>query len=250
MMQTGTRQATRFVEALREGGSLPGLMETDDGLYVVKFRGAGQGPKALVAEIIVGELARALGLLIPPIALVELPREIGLNESHDEVRDLLLQSVGLNVGLRFLPRALMFDPAAGQWPSAEVGSRIVMLDAFVMNVDRTARNPNLVWSDGALYCIDHGAALLWHHGWDGGLAGHDRPFPLIRQHVLLPVADDLTAAADHLTSTLDDAVLRRAVEAVPLEWLGVEPDAYIRFLSARRQTSAFLEEAIGARKGV
>jgi len=249
-MQLETRPATRFVEALREGGSLPGLMDTSDGLFVVKFRGAGQGPKALVAEILVGHLARELGIAVPDLALVDLPREIGLNEAHDEVRDLLLGSVGLNVGLRFLPHALMFDPAAGRWPSSEVASRIVLLDAFVMNVDRSARNPNLVWSGGTLYCIDHGAALLWHHDWDGSLVGHDRAFPLIRQHVLLPVADDLDAAAEHLRVTVTDDLLQAAMASIPSAWLGVDGAAYVRFLSARRQTTAFIEEARRARQSV
>lgn len=253
-MQAKLREvrAVRFITPLREGGSLPGLIEGDDGSrFVVKFRGAGQGARALVAEVIVGGLARALGVAIPELALVALPAELGRNEADPEVRDLLLASVGQNVGLGFLEEALMFDPAAGVWPDAQTASRMVMLDAFVMNVDRTPRNPNLLWSHGRLFCIDHGAALYWHHAWNGGLEGFDRPFPLIAQHVLLPRADALEEAATWLQETLQNEVIEEAVAQTPPEWLlDRSPEDYVRYLAARRDTARFVQEAIHARQSL
>src|SRR5512145_1853399 len=156
--------ATRYVTPLREGGSLPALVEADDdGLYVLKFRGAGQGPKALVAEVVVGELARALGLSVPELALVELDATIGRAEPDPEIQDLLLASDGLNLGVDFLPGALPFSPAAGPEPEPDFAADVVWLDALATNVDRTARNPNLLWWHGRLWLIDHGAALYVHH---------------------------------------------------------------------------------------
>lgn len=200
--------ATRYVTPLREGGSLPAVVEADDQqLYVAKFRGAGQGARALVAEVIVGELGRAVGLPVPGLALVHLDEALARAEPDPEIQDLLRASVGLNVGLAYLPGAVGFDPAARPAPAAKLASRIVMFDAFVTNVDRTARNPNLLWSRGELWLIDHGAALYWHHDWDGGLEGSARPFPLIRDHVLLPFADELPSAAEALRRALGDAVI-------------------------------------------
>lgn len=252
MPEFASVRAVRFITPLREGGSLPGLVEADDGAcYVVKFRGAGQGPKALVAELIVGELARALGLAVPRLVRVELPEELGRNEGDPEVRALLLASAGTNVGLAFLPQALMFDPAADRWPDAATASGIVALDAFAMNVDRTARNPNLLWSGDTLYCIDHGAALYWHHDWDGGSQGFDRPFPLVRQHVLLSRADALPQAMAALRQRLTDAAIADAVAAVPPDWrLGIAADAYVHFLVARRDSTAFEQEALRARQAL
>src|SRR4051794_20840485 len=158
--------ATRYVTPLREGGSLPALIEADDfGLYVLKFRGAGQGPLALVAELIAGEIGRALGLRVPEIVLVELDSALGRNEPDYEIRALLTASVGLNLALDYLPGSTMFDPAAGDAVEARIASMAVWFDAFVTNVDRTARNPNLLYWHKALYFIDHGAALYFHHTW-------------------------------------------------------------------------------------
>jgi len=152
------------VTPLREGGSLPGLVEADDdGLYVLKFRGAGQGPKALVAEVVAGELARAIGLPVPELVLVELDPAIGRAEPDPEIQDLLVASGGTNLGVDFLPGALPFSPAAGPPPDPELAAAIVWLDALVTNVDRTAQNPNLLWWHRRLWLIDHGAALYWHH---------------------------------------------------------------------------------------
>src|SRR6202050_4105820 len=161
-----TIQATRYVTPLREGGSLPAIVEAeDDGLYVLKFRGAGQGPLALVAELIAGEIGRALGLKVPELVLVEVDSTLGRNEPDEEIRDLLRASVGLNLAMDYLPGSLMFDPAAGDRADAAFASRLVWFDAFVTNVDRTARNPNLLCWHKKLFPIDHGAALYFHHNW-------------------------------------------------------------------------------------
>ncbi|MCX4244498.1 HipA family kinase [Paraliomyxa miuraensis] len=249
--------AIRYVTPLREGGSVPAVMELSDGtLHVVKLRGAGQGPRALVAEIIVGQLARALELPAPEVALVTLPDAIARTERDQEIQELLVASVGLNVGLAFLSGALMFDPAAPP-PSldSELASRLVVFDAFVTNVDRTARNPNLLCRQGELWLIDHGAALYWHHDWDGGLVGVDRRFPLTKDHVLLPWADALSRAGDWLRQGLTDARIEAAVADVPAAWIHDDPaqveprrTAYASFLRARRdQAEGFLQEAIDAR---
>src|SRR5262249_46988833 len=157
-----TVRATRYVTPFREGGSLPALVEADDlGLYVVKFRGAGQGPLALVAEIIAGEVGRALGLNVPEIVLIDVDEAIGRNEPDEEIRDLLRASVGLNVGMDFLPGSIMFDPAAGDAANPDFASGAVWFDGFVTNVDRTARNPNLLCWHKSLYLIDHGSALYF-----------------------------------------------------------------------------------------
>jgi hypothetical protein len=196
--------ATRYVAPLREGGSLPALVEADDdGLYVLKFRGAGQGPKALIAELVVGELARAAGLPVPEIAFVELDPALGAAEPDPEIQDLLRASPGLNLGLDFLPGALAFDPAAAPVVDPDLAAAIVWLDALTTNVDRTARNPNLLVWHGRLWLIDHGAALYQHHG-ARGLAGraHD-PFPAIAEHVLLPYAGSVLEADGRLAPALD-----------------------------------------------
>ncbi len=166
-----TVQATRYVTPFREGGSLPALVEADDlGLYVLKFRGAGQGPLALVAEIIAGEIGRALGLRVPEIVLMEVDAALGRNEPDEEIRDLLSASTGLNLGMDFLPGSAMFDLAAGDRAEMEVASMAVWFDSFVTNVDRTARNPNLLCWHKSMYFIDHGAALYFHHDWKDPVA--------------------------------------------------------------------------------
>jgi len=250
--------ATRYVMPLREGGSMPALVEGDDGrLYVTKLRGAGQGTRALVAEVVAGELARALGLPVPELVLMELAAPLGRAEPDSEVRELLLGSVGRNAALAHLPAALGFDAAARSALPGAFASLVVALDAFTMNVDRTARNPNLLWSGGALWLIDHGAALYWHHDWNGSTAGSDRPFPLVRDHVLLPCADTLPAAGSTLRVRLDDATLERVLGLVPDDWFPPSPElptasahraAYAAYLRARRaSTDVFIEEATRAR---
>ena len=187
-----TVQATRYVTPLREGGSLPGLVEADDdGLYVLKFRGAGQGAKALVAELVAGELARAAGLPVPEIVFVELDPELGRAEPDPEIQELIAASGGLNVGLDFLPGSLTYNPAAGPPPDPELAAEIVWLDALTTNVDRSPQNPNLLLWHGRIWLIDHGAALYLQHAWEDPPAEAQRPFPAIRNHVLLPCAGDI-----------------------------------------------------------
>src|ERR1700744_3079913 len=184
-----TVAATRYVTPLREGGSLPAIVEADDcGLYVLKFRGAGQGPLALVAELVAGEIGRALGLMVPEIVLMEVDPVLGRNEPDQEIRELILASAGLNLALDYLPGSVMFDPAARPVVDPTIASRAVWFDAFVTNVDRTARNPNLLWWHKTLYFIDHGASLYFHHDWHDLERKALTPFAPIRSHVLLPKA--------------------------------------------------------------
>jgi HipA-like protein len=252
--------AVRYVTPLREGGSVPALVEADDGHnYVVKLRGAGQGPRVLIAELIAGLLGHALGLAVPELALVDLDEAIARSEPDVEIQDILRASTGLNLGLRHLDGALTFDPGARRPVDPGVASRIVLLDSFVNNVDRTARNPNLMWWRGRLAPIDHGAALYWQHDWDGSLAAArpDRPFPLVRDHVLLPWADDLPGAAGAAVQAFDDARLDAVTAAIPDAWLAPlaqAPDAasqraaYAEWLRARRAAlPALAEEAARAR---
>ncbi len=251
-MQLRTIDATRYVMPLREGGSLPGLVEaSDDGLYVLKFRGAGQGPKALVAEIVAGELARALGFVVPELVLVELDPTLAVAEPDAEIQDLLRASAGLNLGVDFLPGALSFNPAAGPAPPADLAARIVWLDALVTNVDRTAKNTNmLLWHD-RLWLIDHGAALYFHHG--EPVTDHElRPFEAIAAHVLLPFAGSVEAADAELAPRVTDELLRDVAAAVPTEWLGdARGELYVEYLRRRlEQPRAFVAEAERARAAV
>lgn len=255
--------AARYVVPLREGGSLPAVMEADDGAaYVVKFRGAGQGPRALIAELVAGELARALGLAVPELVLVAVDAAIGRNEGDPEIRALVVGSAGDNVGLAYLAGALNFDAAARTGQAGvvdgELAARIVAFDAFAQNMDRTAKNPNLMWWRGGLWLIDHGAALYWQHDWDGGLAGFDSPFPRIAAHVLLPGASPVPAQREWLLAGLTDAAIAAAVATVPAAWWEPPPgwsatrlaDAFAARLQARRDVaSRYLEEAERARAG-
>lgn len=248
----GTVRVTRYVTPLREGGSLPAIVEADDeGLYVLKFRGAGQGPLALVAELISGEIGRALGLRVPELVFMELDEAIGRNEPDPEIRDLVLASAGLNLGMDFLPGSTMFDLAAGDRPGSEIASKAVWFDAFVTNVDRTARNANLLWWHKQLYFIDHGASLFFHHNWREVEQMASRPFAAIRDHILLPWADRLREADDELRPLLNVTVLKRIVETVPPAWLpGTEfsgADGYLAYFQQRLLSSNFVEEAVNAR---
>lgn len=234
-----THRITRYVEPLREGGSLPGLVEVDDdGLYVVKLRGAGQGVRALVAEIVVGELARAIGLRVPTLALLELDEAIGRAEPDPEIQQLLRDSVGLNVGLDFLPASLPYAVHAGHDVPPEEAARVVWLDLLTTNVDRTPRNPNLLWWHAHLWLIDHGAALYRHHAANLSAAEADRPFPQIADHVLLTAFGDpvqrvetLRAVHAELAPTLTPELLAGIVGEVPAEWRG-EHD-YAGYLAGR-----------------
>jgi len=237
-----TVTATRYVTPLREGGSLPALVEADDdGLYVLKFRGAGQGPKALAAEIVAGELARGLGLPVPELVFVEVDAELGRAEPDPEIQDLINASVGVNLGVDFLPGALPYTPV--QPPEPELAAAVVWLDALVENVDRTPRNPNMLRWHGNLWLIDHGASLFVHHGGGDPVAVAARPFPAIREHVLLPAAGPITDADARLAPRADPAA---AAALVPEAWTNGAP--YAAHLEARlADRGAWVEEAERAR---
>lgn len=237
--------AVRYVVPLREGGSLPGVIEGDDGrLWVGKFRGAGQGTAALVAEAIGGELARAARLPVPELCTLVLPGGFGSTEGDPEIHDLLLASAGDNVGIAFQTGALGFDPAARDSLDPELAAQVVALDVLISNVDRTVRNPNILMIGNQPMLIDHGAALYWHHAWDGGLAGADRPLPRLGEHVLWPVAD-LPGAARTLAAELDDAAIGAAVDAAS-PWLAHPAEAYVARLAARRDALVTIAEAARA----
>ena len=226
--------ATRYVTPLREGGSLPALVEADDdGLYVLKFRGAGQGPKALVAEVVAGELARGLGLPVPELVLVELDPAIGRAEPDPEIQDLLLASPGTNLGVDFLPGALPFSPAAGPPPDPTFAAAVVWLDALVTNVDRTPQNPNLLWWHRRLWLIDHGAALYWHHT-PAAPSDPRASFAPIAEHVLLPYASSLDEADARLAPLVTGDLLEGVAAELPAIWLdGEDPRMYVEYLAAR-----------------
>lgn len=249
--------ATRYVTPLREGGSLPAIVEaSDDGIYVLKFRGAGQGPLALVAELIAGEIGRALGLNVPELVFMEVDAALGRNEPDPEIRELLKASVGLNLALDYLPGSIMFDPAADHAVEADLASDMVWFDAFVTNVDRTARNPNLLCWHKALYCIDHGAALYFHHAWQNIEQMARSRFPAVRDHVLLPWASRIEEADVRLRPRLTGELFGNIVEQIPEDWLAADPGVatpaerragYLTFLTQRLEAaSLFLEEAVRA----
>jgi hypothetical protein len=237
-----TVTATRYVTPLREGGSLPGLVEADDdGFYVLKFRGAGQGPKALAAEVVVGELARSLGLPVPELVLIELDPELARAEPDPEIQDLIRASGGVNLGVDFLPGALPYAPSLELPP--ELAAAVVWLDALVENVDRTPRNPNLLRWHGRLWLIDHGAALWVHHGGGDPVAAAGRPFAAIRQHVLLAAAGSLLEADARLAPR---AAPSDAAALVPRDW--ADPAPYAEHLEARLAAPrGWVEEAEHAR---
>jgi hypothetical protein len=253
-----TVYATRYVTPLREGGSLPAIVEASDlGMYVLKFRGAGQGPLALVAELIAGEIGRALGLNVPEVVLMEVDAALGRNEADSEIRELLRASVGLNLALDYLPGSATFDPAAGEAVAADLASAVVWFDAFVTNVDRTPRNPNLLFWHKALYLIDHGAALYFHHNWQNVEQAARSRFPAVRDHVLLPWASRIEEADARLRPRLDEASFQRVIDQIPESWLVPEGGpataaerraGYLEFLSQRLAAApSFVEEAVRAR---
>ena len=238
--------ATRYVAALREGGSMPGLVEADDdGLYVLKFRGAGQGPLALVAEVIASELARALGFLVPQLVRIDLDPVLGRAEPDPEIQELILASGGLNVGIDFLPGSLAYTPSGPVQPDAELAADIVWLDALLTNVDRSAANPNmLVWHQ-QVWLIDHGAALYLQHGGLRPAEQATRAFPQIAEHVLLPRASSILEADERLSPRVDRALLEHVVGLVPVEWLVGDPaETYVDYLERRLEPPrAFAQEA-------
>lgn len=219
MEQLRTVNVTRYVTPLREGGSLPAIAEADDGfMYVLKFRGAGQGKKALIAELIGGEIARALGLRVPELVFARLDEAFGRTEGDEEIQDLLKASIGLNLGLHYLSGATTYDPAVTKIDSVQA-SRIVWLDCLLTNVDRTVRNTNMLIWHHELWLIDHGAALYFHHSWDNWEAKALLPFTLVKDHVLLPQAGDLDAADLHARSILQPERIREIVALIPDDWL-------------------------------
>lgn len=256
-MAIRTVHATRYVTPLREGGSLPAIVEADDeGMYVLKFRGAGQGAKALIAELVSGELARMLGLRVPEIVFVELDPEMARTEPDPEIQELIRASAGLNLALDYLPGSITFDPAVDVVEPC-LASRIVWLDAYTTNIDRTARNSNLLMWHGELWVIDNGASLYFHHSWSNHLAKSTDRFTMISDHVLLPFASDIDTADAEFTAMLTPEAIRSVVDLVPDEWLVAgspfrsaeeHRQAYLEYLTTRlAEPRAFVKEAIRAR---
>jgi hypothetical protein len=253
-----TVRATRYVIPLREGGSLPAIVEADDlGLYVVKFRGAGQGILALIAEVIAGEIGRALGLRVPEIICIEIDAMLGRNEPEYDIRRLLQSSAGLNLALDYLPGSVTFDPAARDVVTADEASLTVWFDAFTQNVDRTAKNANLLLWHRKLYLIDHGAALYFHHDWDRMQEKIESPFAEIRNHILLRWASQIPQAAETARGKLTPQAIEEIVGLVPDAWLEEIPGSwsaterrkgYVDFLTRRlRASHLFEKEAMDAR---
>lgn len=255
-MALRTVTAVRYVTPLREGGSLPAIVEADDdGTYVLKFRGAGQGPKALIAELIAGELARAAGLPVPEIVFMELDPEMARTEPDPEIQDLIRASAGLNLALDYLPGSVTFDPAV-EAPDSRQASSIVWFDAFATNVDRTPRNANMLIWHRQLWLIDHGACLYFHHSWTNYHGRSRDTFPAIREHVLLPFAERLADADELMSERITPNVIDSILDMIPDVWMtGDGPDhgsndhrdAYRRYLTRRLESPRpFLEEAIRA----
>jgi hypothetical protein len=252
-----TVTASRYVTPLREGGSLPAIIEADDdGLYVLKFRGAGQGPKALIAELVAGEIGRLAGVPIPEIVFVELPPDLARTEPDAEIQSLIAASGGLNLALDYLPGSVAFDPLLFQ-PDAKLASRIVWFDAFVCNVDRTARNVNMLMWHRKLWLIDHGAALYFHHAWNNRDVHALTPFSRIVDHVLLKWASMLEEVDAEMAALLTVEKFVSIVDLIPDAWLGDDPgfdsksqqrEAYLRYFNGRLESSQiFVQEAIRAR---
>lgn len=253
-----TVNVTRYITPLREGGSLPALAEADDDFkYVLKFKGSGHREKALIAELIGGEVARALGLRVPELVFAKLDEAFGRTEADEEIQDLLQASQGTNLALHFLSGAITFDPVVTRVDEA-LASRIVWLDAFLTNVDRTFKNTNMLMWHQELWLIDHGACLYFHHSWNNWETAALSPFTFIKDHVLLPQASQLDAANAECTTLLAGQILHDIVNLIPDEWLNWEGseqspaqirEVYSRFLETRLQHSAnFIQEAQHARK--
>jgi hypothetical protein len=253
-----TLSVVRYVKPLREGGSLPAIVEADDGLlYVLKFRGAGQGKKALIAEWIGGELARAMGLKVPELVLMNLDDSFSKTEPDEEIQDLLRFSVGLNLGLSYLSGAITYDPLVSVADPLSA-SKVVILDSIIINIDRTAKNTNLLNWNKELWLIDHGASLYFHHAWDNWQSYAERTFPPVKDHVLLARASVLDQAAQEIRDAIKPETLDEIVSRVPEDWLleTVHPDSpeerrkvYVAFLRARLSMIDLLtKEAADARK--
>lgn len=254
-----TVNVIRYVTPLREGGSLPAIVEADDGfLYVLKFRGAGQGVKALIAELIGGEIARTAGLRVPEIVLANVDPAFGRTEPDEEIQDLLKASAGLNLALHYLSGAISFDPATNKVDPV-TASKIVWLDGLLMNVDRTARNTNMLMWHKELWLIDHGAALYFHHTWNNWKEQSEKPFVQIKDHVLLPWADEMQEADEAFLKILTKDTIHSIISLVPGEWLVNEQTStaeegrrvYEEFLLNRMAHSEnFVKEAQHAKKAL
>ncbi len=255
-----TVRVTRYVTPLREGGSLPAIAEADDGfMYVIKFRGAGHGIKALIADLLGAELARRLGLKVPEVVFAELDEAFGRTEPDEEIQDLLKASTGLNLGLHFLSGSITYDPNVTTLDPG-LASAIVWLDCLIMNVDRTARNTNMLTWNRELWLIDHGASFYFHNSWPGWEARALQPFSLVRNHVLLAQASELAQIDERCRSLLSPEQLRKIVDLIPDAWLEGEDffpsaaahrDAYYSFLEQRvAHSQIFAKEAQDARQSI
>ena len=255
-----TVNVIRYVTPLREGGSLPAIAEADDGfLYVLKFRGAGQGVKSLIAELIGGEIARILGLKVPELVFAELDEAFGRTEPDEEIQDLLKASTGLNLALHYLSGSITFDPVVTQVDPL-LASKIVWLDSFLTNVDRTARNTNMLMWHKELWLIDHGASLYFHHSWQNWEEQSKRPFVQVKDHVLLPWATELDEVNEAFHKILTPERIRSVINLIPDSWLTGDPESvsleekrnvYIQFLETRLSVSKiFVKEANYARKAL
>ncbi len=255
-----TVNVMRYVTPLREGGSLPAIAEADDDfMYVIKFRGAGQGVKTLIAELVAGEIARALGLKIPEIVFANLDEAFGRTEPDEEIQDLLKASTGLNLGLHYLSGAITFDPVSTK-VTEELASKIVWFDSFVTNVDRTVRNTNMLLWHKELWLIDHGASLYFHHSWDDFEQQAQRPFQQIKDHVLIKQASKLFYVDEIFKQILTEEKIKSIVDIIPDEWLNKENDLqtaatkrtiYAEFLTSRINASEiFINEANNARQAL
>jgi len=252
-----TVDVTQYVQPLREGGSLPAIVKADDGfLYVLKFRGAGQGKKALIAEFIGGEIARAIGLKVPELVFMNLDDSFSKTEPDEEIQDLLKFSVGLNLGLHFLSSAITFDPLVTE-VDALTASKVLLLDSIISNIDRTAKNTNLLHWNNELWVIDNGASFYFHHDWKNWKNHLERTFPLIKDHVLLQTATRLTDAESEIKNNLTQEKISEIISNIPEDWLLSESDemssnemraAYIEYLNSRlSKIDLLVKEAEDAR---
>ncbi|WP_405604859.1 HipA family kinase [Polaribacter sp. Asnod1-A03] len=252
-----TVNVVQYLQPLREGGSLPAIVKGDDGfLYVLKFRGAGQGKKALISEFIGGELARVIGLNVPELVFMNLDDSFSKTEPDEEIQDLLKFSIGLNLGLHFLSSAITYDPLVSK-VDALTASKVVILDSLISNIDRTAKNTNLLNWKNELWIIDNGASFYFHHNWQTWENHLTRTFPLIKDHVLLPKATQLQKASEEIQLTINTNIISKVVKSIPEDWLLNEGDlfnpdemrvAYIKFLNAKiSMIDSLVKEAEDAR---
>lgn len=258
-MNLRTANLTRYILPLREGGSLPALAEACDGFkYVVKFKGSGHREKSVIAELLGGEIARKLGFLVPELVFLNVDKAFGMTEADEEIQDLLQASQGTNLGLHFLSGAINYDPNVMNIDS-ELASKIIWLDAFITNVDRTFRNTNMLMWHKELWLIDHGSSFYFHHSWDNWEAQAKSPFSFIKDHVLLPFANDLDKVDAELNPLIDEKFIRDLVKLIPDEWLNFDYDlspddlrkVYAEFMLIRKENSeTFIKEAQNARQNL